>query len=138
MHDAHRLPLHVPDDPDSVPVEWRLWLNGQQHHPPTIAPTSADNAALHRLEDLVADEQQPAEQSSLPTAELGAVNPAWEAARIESARVASDADGGAARQYNPQPKAYQPESWSAVPTDADRRAARRRAADERASAREKG
>ena len=67
MRDADPLTAHltrqpraptVPDDPDSVPVEWRQWLNGQQNLPPSVTPTSGANATLDRYEDVVIEERQ--------------------------------------------------------------------------------
>ena len=58
---------NMADDPDSVPVEWRQWLNGQQNLPPTITPTSGANATLDRYEDLVI-EARPEEATDATTA----------------------------------------------------------------------
>ena len=47
------------DDPDSIPVEWRLWLSGQQRLPPNEAAPSGANGTLDRLEELPVEERRP-------------------------------------------------------------------------------
>ena len=92
------------DDPDSVPIEWRLWLSGQQRLPPTIAPPSGANATLDRLAvDAIpaadgATEQPVAALSDAP------LKPALQQNLKDSSA------GGAVRPYSPQKK-YQPQSW---------------------------
>ena len=87
-------------DPDSVPVEWRLWLSGQQNRPPNIAPTSGANSTLDRL-------ATPTDDAALPIqapAEL-------DETIMQNLKTSSSSGTVQPREYNPAPKKFQPQSW---------------------------
>ena len=106
--ETHIAPCVSADDPDMVPVEWRLWLSGQQRLPPNEAAPSGANSTLDRLEELPMEERLP----------LGAPADAqqMEPALLENLQNAS----GAAVRTQSKPGdptrmrkrgRYQPQSW---------------------------
>lgn len=89
------------DDPDSVPVEWRIWLAGQQRLPPNLVPVSGANSTLDRLEDVPIEEMH--------RGDAGASVAPMKAAVLGNLQASS---GTGYRAYNPAKKKYEPESWS--------------------------
>ena len=88
-------------DPDSVPVEWRLWLSGQQNRPPNVMPTSGANSTLDRL--------APSDDGALPLQEAPVE---LDEAIMQNLQTSSSSGTvRPPRQYAPAAKKFQPESW---------------------------
>lgn len=106
--------LSLADDPDSVPMEWRAWLAGQQRLPPNQVPMSGANATLDRLEPMSEEEQQrlrdEADQGRLVAGAAAADLGETLAQNLQNSSTHGTVKQGGTTQ-GPASKKYQPESW---------------------------
>ena len=89
----------LPDDPDAIPVPWRLWLAGTQLLPPNVAAVSGANSTLHRIGALPEEERFPHVDGHRAHTDT------------PPDPLQSDASGRIARNRIADQFGFQPESW---------------------------